>query len=241
MLDQCFGIYNENKELQIIKGKNSSDMNILYLAFERAKFHYSSLVKIDHETQNQRGNPRKKRDRSEFESQDSLHNNENSLKQFKKNNYNNSLEAEPSQKQTLVTIKIKSKEAQDQSPIDFKKIFTSNNEELILWCIKIRLIFKPQRCQKCKRKLGKTSSARLVRRETYLDKYVWRCCDKECRDIRNIREGNRLLEMFSKVELKIILIYIFTHFCFLTPASASNKTLFFFFFFFSIIRVYHIL
>ena len=90
---------------------------------------------------------------------------------------------------------------------------------------KIGLIFKPQRCQKCKRKLGKTSSVRLVRKETYLDKYVWRCCDKECRDIRNIREGNRLLEMFSKVELKIILIYILTHFCFLTPSSASNKTL----------------
>jgi len=84
VLDQCFGIYNENKELQIIKGKNSSDMNILYLAFERAKFHYSYLVKIDHETLNQRGNPRKKRDRSEFKSQDNLHNNEKTLKSLRR-------------------------------------------------------------------------------------------------------------------------------------------------------------
>ena len=130
-----------------------------------------------------------------------------------------------SRKTTSITIHLTRKDCQSKIPINFKEIITTNEEQLLLWCLKVGLITKPQRCNECKQSFGKVSSVRLERRETCLDKFVWRCSYKECKSIRNIRTGNKLLEMYSKLKLRIILIYIFTQYCFLVPAVTSHQSL----------------
>ncbi len=66
---------------------------------------------------------------------------------------------------------------------------------------------------------------RLAGAKYYLDKFVWRCEDRNCGGIQNIRKGNIFLETFAKTRVKILVIYIFTHFPFMIPASVSSKTL----------------
>jgi len=87
------------------------------------------------------------------------------------------------------------------------------------------LLRRPVRCLKCRIKLGKSISLTLIKRDTALDGYVWRCKDKSCREERNIRIGNKLLEMFAKISLKTLLLYIFNHFCMMSPANTSRQAL----------------
>jgi len=121
--------------------------------------------------------------------------------------------------------KINFKKAKLSSPIKFKDIMQLNQYELIFWCINAGLLKKPYNCAVCKRRSGKTSAMNLIGKEEYFDKYVWKCSYHNCRSQRMIRTGNILLEQFSRIELRVILIFIFQHFTFMIPAIVSKATL----------------
>ena len=104
-------------------------------------------------------------------------------------------------------------------------MFTKEGEEFIEWCLNAQILKKPSYCKLCRSKKGKINTFRLIRLEEYLDKYVWRCKDKDCRSKLCIRTNNKLLTTFCNVELKILLIYVFMHYCYLVPPSTSNQTL----------------
>ena len=108
--------------------------------------------------------------------------------------------------------------------IDFTGVF-EKDEHLIWWCVKNGLLKQPKSCNVCRRQIGKTNTFRLTQNQAYFDKYVWRCKEKSCRNIQYIRKGSKLFESFPRIKLKFLLIYIFTHFCFLVPATTSSKTL----------------
>ena len=47
VLDRSFSIYNENQEIQVVKATESSQAMMLYLAYDRTKFHYSALIQSE--------------------------------------------------------------------------------------------------------------------------------------------------------------------------------------------------
>jgi len=106
----------------------------------------------------------------------------------------------------------------------YKSIFWRWRRNYLVVC-KNGIIKQPKYCNKCRGRTGKTSTFRLIKREAKIDKYIWRCKDKDCRSIETIRKGSKLLETFPKIKLKFLLIFIFTHFCFLVPPDTSSKTL----------------
>jgi len=93
-----------------------------------------------------------------------------------------------------------------------RKIFTLSHEDLIYWVIKSKLLKKPNGCKLCRKKTGKRVFKKLISNRNYLNQCVWKCPYKGCRGVENIRNGNKLFENFPKMKLRILLIYIFTHF-----------------------------
>jgi len=219
-----FVVINEKKEKTIIELDDQVNQPHFYIAYDRDKLHYSSLIRLTNK-QREPESKRVKRKLDEFllaqkeYQQDSASN----LKKTKLNSeeVNNRLK----KNQPPLQIKLPPKTNHSEDSIDFSSILTYNSQELILWCLKTGILKHPKRCSKCRSKSGKNSLLRLEAREKSLDQYVWRCKEKTCKEIRNIRTGNKLLESFPKVELKIILIYIFTQYCFLIPAVTSIQTL----------------
>ena len=110
-------------------------------------------------------------------------------------------------------------------PINFKQIFLLDNKELIYWCIEAKILRKPSCCPSCRKRTNERNAVRLSGCQEYIDKYVWRCTNKDCTLKQNIRLNNLLLESFSRVKLRILFIYIFTHFSVMLPPIASSKTL----------------
>jgi len=121
-------------------------------------------------------------------------------------------------------LKKSEQEANLQKEINFKDIFTNEGSDLILWCVKVGLIKEPTYCKLCRRRTNKINSFRLSKKEKAFDRFVWRCKNKDCGNIEYIRKNIPLLSSFPRVNLRILLIYIFHHFCFLLPPSITNKT-----------------
>ena len=119
----------------------------------------------------------------------------------------------------------KENEDKQQRKINFKDISTKEGEDFIAWCLQAELLKKPSYCKNCRSKTGKINTFRLIKNEEYLDKFVWKCKDKNCRNSQTLRANNKFLSSFPHIEIKILLIYVFAHFCYLVPASTSNKTL----------------
>ena len=121
-------------------------------------------------------------------------------------------------------LKKSEQEANLQKEINFKDIFTNEGSDLIFWCVKVGLIKEPTYCKLCRRRTNKINSFRLSKKEKAFDRFVWRCKNKDCGNIEYIRKNSQLLSSFPRVNLRILLIYIFHHFCFLLPPSITNKT-----------------
>ena len=114
-------------------------------------------------------------------------------------------------------FKSKSKVNQDdkmipEQEINFQEIFTLNDEDLIYWALNAKLLKKPSFCKICRNTTGKKVIMKLIANKNYLDKFIWRCNNKDCGAIENIRNRNNLFGEFPRVKLRILLIFIFTHF-----------------------------
>jgi len=102
-----------------------------------------------------------------------------------------------------------SENPKDKTPrkkINFKDIFTLESKELIVWCLEHKILKKPTSCHLCRKRTRKIKGFRLSRSKNYLNKVVWRCMNRSCGCMINIRKGNKLIEPFSKVKLKFIFI-----------------------------------
>jgi len=73
--------------------------------------------------------------------------------------------------------------------------------------------------------MGKRIQMKLTANKNYLDRYVWKCPNRSCRGIENIRKGNKLFESFSKIKFKIILVFVFTHFTAMISPKLSQQIL----------------
>ena len=113
----------------------------------------------------------------------------------------------------------------EEKEINFKDIFLLGDKELIYWCTNVKLLKKPNSCKSCRNKIRKAVHVRLAANKKYIDKYVWRCCDKDCGWTEQIRKGNRLFDEFPRVKLRLLLIYIFTHFTVLLSPVLSSQML----------------
>jgi len=112
-----------------------------------------------------------------------------------------------------------------ENRINFKSIFTLTGEDLIIWALNTKLLKKPSYCKLCRRNTGRKIMMQLCANRNYLDGYIWKCRSKECGEIENIRKENKLFSNFSKIKLRILLIYIFSHFAFLFSPVNSRKIL----------------
>ena len=112
-----------------------------------------------------------------------------------------------------------------EETIKFKDIFLLDDKELINWCLDVKLLKKSNNCKSCRNKTGKVVYVRLSQNKKFVDKYVWRCLNKDCSWTEHIRKGNKLFDEFPRIKLRIILIYIFTHFTVLFSPIHSHKML----------------
>lgn len=115
--------------------------------------------------------------------------------------------------------------APDNFPINFTDIFILDLKDLIKWCVKTGFLKKPSFCYFCYNEYGIRNCCKLSGSKNYIDKYCWKCKDKTCKRKINIRKGNKILENFPKIKLKILLVYILTHFSVLIPPSTSSRIL----------------
>jgi len=127
-------------------------------------------------------------------------------------------------------FKSKSKVNQDdkmiqEQEINFQEIFTLNDEDLIYWALNAKLLKKPSFCKICRNTTGKKVIMKLIANKNYLDKFIWRCNNKDCGAIENIRNRNNLFGEFPRVKLRILLIFIFTHFTVMLSPSLSQQIL----------------
>ena len=79
--------------------------------------------------------------------------------------------------------------------------------------------------QKLEKQDGTNLNLNISASKNYLDKYVWKCSNRDCRGIENIRKGNQVFGNFPKIKLRILLIFIFTHFTSMISPTISQKTL----------------
>lgn len=109
--------------------------------------------------------------------------------------------------------------------VNFQEIFTRDDKELVQWCVDAGILKKPHRCKVCRSRWNKFNEVRLAGAKAYIDKVAWRYKDRFCGGIQGIRNGNKLLEAFPRIKLKILLIYIFSHYCFMISNCISYRTL----------------
>ena len=112
-----------------------------------------------------------------------------------------------------------------EQEINFQEIFTLNDEDLIYWALNAKLLKKPSFCKICRNTTGKKVIMKLIANKNYLDKFIWRCNNKDCGAIENIRNRNNLFGEFPRVKLRILLIFIFTHFTVMLSPSLSQQIL----------------
>lgn len=233
-LNRSIYVYNDKQECNIIKNQspsNSTSIPALHLAFDTTRFHYSSLrlsEKFNHDERREKENEAEiiKVGKRKWKDLKFLYNKTLNTNAFSQNDEKLKLAENKKGKEKRKIKKISSiEECFDSDKIDFKEIFCKSNEELIIWCVKVGIIKKPSYCKNCRSRVGKINRYRLTATERYLDLYAWKCQDKNCRDTQWIRTGSRLLEAFPKVKLRILLIYIFNHFCFLISAKDSREML----------------
>jgi len=224
VLNKTFYIVDDKKNSISISNCNlqPNSTSILYLAYDTNALHYSSLRKNlegikeeGKEMKNTLGSKRKWND-LEAEEKYSVNDQITTEKVPIKRNF---------RKIIFTKEEPKKKSFTNPDEINFKDIFNKRDEELILWCEDIGLIKRPNYCKVCRGRSGKINRYKLISMKNYSDGYVWRCQQKECRNIQYIRKDNKLLETFSRVKLRILLLYIFSHYSFLVSASISSKTL----------------
>jgi len=227
ILKRRFCIFHESQEIINIGNQTNQDSSPIYLAYDRSQLHYSSLRKIsnskeENPPQGSNSNLGGKRNYEAFKNGYGFQENQDSLEYEK---YGKEKKVKVTKKSRDEPKKFEDQKEEKQKEIIFKEMFTKEGEEFIEWCLNAQILKKPSYCKLCRSKKGKINTFRLIRLEEYLDKYVWRCKDKDCRSKLCIRTNNKLLTTFCNVELKILLIYVFMHYCYLVPPSTSNQTL----------------
>jgi len=128
-------------------------------------------------------------------------------------------------RKTLVESKTSETQTERRISLKFRKIFTLENKELVNFCLENEIITKPPCCHTCRKRSGKIKELRLSASKNYPDGVIWRCKDRNCGGIKSIRSDNFLLEKFKNIKLRLLLIFIFTHFTVMLCPIASCLTL----------------
>lgn len=245
VLSVKFCLITDTQEKIWVSMNANEDTQILYLAYHRRRSHYFSITKSREETlrltpsedeieeiEVKEGKKKKViKNTKEFNSQKETEiSTSKILKSTTNKKAENKMEIEvPIDERKIVKVKTKSRNSISQihakKKINFKDIFLLENKELVYWCVENGILRKPTYCHSCRNRTGKINEVRLSNSKNYLDKVIWRCHNKNCGGIINIRKNNRLLEKFSKIKLRLLLIFIFTHFTVFFPPSASCVTL----------------
>jgi len=199
------------KETHEIINIGNPEADTVYLAYSQRKSHYMSIVKIHEQHKpllksSQEIIPAKSQKLEETKNNSKENNCQHELKTKNNNSENRKIEIEK------------------DKGTDFSSIFSLDEKELILWCVNVGIIQKASRCPTCRSKTGKTFGLRLSGYKNCFDKYVWRCQKRDCGYMAFIRTGNKLLEAFSRIKLRILLIIVFSHFAFLIPSTVTMKT-----------------
>ena len=227
-------LFQENRTILTIRSSTNTSTRIktLYLAYNRSHRHYNSVIKA------QQGNnattervlrritrtkpvsevtttvkPKKKVIKNRVIKE--IANNQvisPNIAITKKSNPN---------KETQLAIKKEDKMIEEKE-INFQKILTLCDKELILWALDNQLLREPHCCKECRNKENKKVKMKLSQNKNYVDGFVWKC---KCGGMENIRKGNNLFENFKKIKLRLILIYIFTHFTILLSPTISQTIL----------------
>ena len=254
ILSVKFCIITETKEIIWVNTNGDDDVQILYLAYHRSRYHYFSIKRSTENSKlNDTSLSKSDDEKDEKEEKEEALIKKKVLKKIKKSNIqkeelemfnqeklsqnmdskNHQMEIEiPISERKIVKVKTKPKIDESltlnnklKKKTNFKDIFILENKELVYWCVEKGLLKKPSCCQVCRRRAGKIKEVRLSGSKKFLDKVIWRCKDRSCGGIINIRRGNKLFEAFSKIKLRFILIYIFTHFTVMLSPDATCKTL----------------
>lgn len=72
------------------------------------------------------------------------------------------------------------------------KLFTMTQTEVVQWCLQWKILKQPNYYRKCRSK-GRKTLMRISGYNNLLDKFAWRCVDRDCGYIQNLRRGNMLL------------------------------------------------
>ena len=213
VLKRQFVIYTDSFEIYSYGDEFVALQDPVRLAYDRSKLHYSSL-RLRNEPNNEEeieesvNIPSGKRNHSDFI------------------NSNKEKEKSKGKKDDLKGVKrMKFYGKIDSTGIEFKTIFTCSEEDLIYWCVKTGILRKPIHCKRCRSLTGKIITYKLSGSTSYFDNFVWRCKNKDCKNIVYLRKDNKFLESFPRINLRILLLYVFTHFSYLVPPKTSCDTL----------------
>jgi len=248
VLSVKFCIIIDTEETVWVDMNSDQEVQTLHLAYHRRRFHYFSIKRSmqssqseisdssNDETEEKTHKSKKKKVTKKKETllNKTQETNKRSFELFKQGNHQQMEVEVPISERKIVKVKEKAKkdfpsisshENNLVKKINFKEIFLLDNKTLILWCVENNILRKPVCCPTCRKRTNKMKEVRLSNSKNYMDKVIWRCKDRSCGGIVSIRKGNKLLETFYKIKLRIILIFIFTHFSVMLPPVASCMTL----------------
>ena len=138
------------------------------MAYDRSRFHYSSLRANSH------SNYKEEIDKELIKASSVGKRN---YIDFQKSNKNLSTKLS---EQTSLKGEKKVKLSQVNDPkqtvnLDFRKIITCSDEDLIAWRLKVGILKKPTYCKVCRNKTGKIRYYKLNRYQAYYDNFVLVC------------------------------------------------------------------